>query len=207
MSDTASTENEEIKEQAENQSSAPEDQTAESQEGESGQDESQEEDNPVAKLQRQVELLQAENAELKDNVLRRAADLENFRKRAAQDKADAIEYANTSLLKDLLDSLDNFDRTVEAAATASDPKTIADGVTMINKSLVSMLESKYGLVAYGQAGEPFDANIHEAVMSAQESVAEPVLKTVYLKGYKLKNRIIRTAKCVVAMPDGSVKSE
>lgn len=144
--------------------------------------------------------LEAENAELKEEVKRRMADFENYRKRAIQEKQDAFDYANTSLLKDLLESLDNFDRTVEAAATATDPKSIADGVSMINKSLISMLENKYGLVAYGAAGEAFNPDLHEAIGKADEDVAEPTLKAVYLKGYKLKDRVIRHAKVMVSMP-------
>lgn len=154
----------------------------------------------IAELEKKV-------AELNDSYLRSVADFQNLRKRSIQEKQDAYDYANTSLLKDLLDSLDNFDRTVEAAATATDPKSIADGVTMISKSLVSMLENKYNLVGYGAAGDAFDPDIHEAIGKVDEPVAEPVLKAVYLKGYKLKNRVIRHAKVMVSMPDGSVKSE
>lgn len=154
----------------------------------------------IAELEKKV-------AELNDSYLRSVADFQNLRKRSIQEKQDAYDYANTSLLKDLLDSLDNFDRTVEAATTATDPKSIADGVTMISKSLVSMLENKYNLVGYGAAGDAFDPDIHEAIGKVDEPVAEPVLKAVYLKGYKLKNRVIRHAKVMVSMPDGSVKSE
>lgn len=164
-------------------------------------------DDKLAALQKQVEELTAANAELNDKLLRTAADFQNYRKRMIQENKDAYDYANTNLLKDLLDSLDNFDRTVEAAATAKDAKSIADGVTMINKSLVSMLENKYNLVAYGNVGDSFDPDIHEAIGKADEAVAEPVLKAVYLKGYKLKDRVIRHAKVMVSMPDGSVKAE
>ena len=161
----------------------------------------------VISLKKRIEELEKENADLKDQVLRRAADFDNYRKRMIQEKKDAFDYANTNLLKDLLDGLDNFDRTVEAAATATDPKTIAEGVTMMKNSMVSMLENKYNLVSYGKEGDAFDPNIHEAIGSAQEAVAEPVLKAVYLKGYKLKDRVIRHAKVMVSMPDGSVKAQ
>ncbi len=147
-----------------------------------------------------IAALEKENAQLKEDVLRRAADFENYRKRSIQEKQDAFDYANTSLLKDLLESLDNFDRTVEAAATATDPKAIADGVTMINKSLLNMLENKYNLVSYGAEGDAFDPDIHEAIGKADEDVKEPTLKAVYLKGYKLKDRVIRHAKVMVSMP-------
>ncbi len=158
-------------------------------------------------LKAQVEELTKQNEDLKDQVLRRAADFENYRKRMLKEKQDAFDYANTNLLKDLLDSLDNFDRTVEAAATATDPKTIADGVKMINIGLVSMLENKYNLVSYGAVGDAFDPDIHEAIGSSNDPVAEPVLKAVYLKGYKLKDMVIRHAKVMVSMPDGTVQAE
>ncbi|MBP5437905.1 MAG: nucleotide exchange factor GrpE [Treponema sp.] len=161
----------------------------------------------IKTLQDQVEELTKANADLKDQLLRKAADFDNYRKRTIQEKQDAYDYANTSLLKDLLESLDNFDRTVEAASSATDPKTIADGVTMINKAMVSMLENKYNLVSYGAVGDAFDPDIHEAIGKSDDPVASPVLKAVYLKGYKLKDRVIRHAKVMVSMPDGSVKEE
>ncbi len=147
--------------------------------------------------------LEKENADLKEQVLRRAADFDNYRKRSIQEKQDAFDYANTNLLKDLLDSLDNFDRTIEASATATDPKSIAEGVAMINKNMISMLENKYSLVSYGMEGDVFDPDIHEAIGKSDDDVKEPVLKAVYLKGYKLKNRVIRHAKVMVSMPKGN----
>lgn len=169
--------------------------------------EEEQEEDPSLALKKQVEDLTAENAELKDKYLRKEADFQNYRKRAILEKQEAFDYANTNLLKDLLESLDNFDRTVEAASTASDAKSIADGVTMINKSLVSMLENKYNLAAYGAVGDAFDPDIHEAIGKVDEPVAEPTVKAVYLKGYKLKDRVIRHAKVMVSMPDGSVKDK
>ncbi|MFA6937793.1 MAG: nucleotide exchange factor GrpE [Treponema sp.] len=161
----------------------------------------------IADLEKQVADLTKDRDSYKDQFLRRVADFDNYRKRMIQEKQDAFDYANTNLLKDLLDSLDNFDRTVEAAKTATDAKSVADGISIINKSLVSMLENKYNLVAYGKAGEEFNPDEHEAISSVKGSVAEPVLKEVYLKGYKLKDRVIRHAKVMVTMPDGTVKAE
>ena len=198
------TENEEIQE--ENAKKSPEtaeesvktDETAETSGAspETKDGTAEKEETPEDKIAR----LEKENAELKDQYLRKAADFENYRKRAISDKQDAIDYANTSLLKDLLDSLDNFDRTVEAAATATDAKSIADGVTMINKSLVSMLENKYNLVSYGAAGDVFNPDIHEAIGMQEGDVEEEQVSAVYLKGYKLKDRVIRHAKVMVTKP-------
>ncbi|MFC2388062.1 nucleotide exchange factor GrpE [Treponema socranskii] len=161
----------------------------------------------VSELKTQIDALKKENADLKDQVLRRAADFDNYRKRMLKEKQDVFDYANENLLHDLLESLDNFDRTVDAASNAKDVKSIADGVKMINASLVKMLEDKYNLSSYGVPGDVFDPDEHEAIGSVEGAVAEPVLKEVYLKGYKLKDRIIRHAKVMVTMPDGSVQSD
>ncbi len=154
----------------------------------------------IQELQKKIDSLTAENADLKDQVLRRAADFDNYRKRTIQEKQDLVDYGIANLLKDLLDSLDNFDRTVEAAANATDPKAIADGVKMINKGLVSMLENKYNLVSYGNAGDSFDPSLHEAIGIQEGDVPEEQLAAVYLKGYKLKDKIIRHAKVMVVKP-------
>ncbi len=144
--------------------------------------------------------LEAEITDLKNQMLYKAAENDNWRKRMMQQKDEAVAYANASLLSDLLDSLDNFDRTVEAAKNATDPKAIADGVSMVNKSLVSMLENKYNLVGYGAVGDAFDPDIHEAIGMQQGDVKEEQLAAVYLKGYKLKDRVIRHAKVMVIKP-------
>ena len=83
----------------------------------------------IADLEKQVADLTKDRDSYKDQFLRRVADFDNYRKRMIQEKQDAFDYANTNLLKDLLDSLDNFDRTVEAAKTATDAKSVADGIS------------------------------------------------------------------------------
>ena len=152
-------------------------------------------------LEEKLQALEKENAELKDQLLRRAADFDNYRKRMIKEKAETAEYANSNLLADLLDSLDNFDRTVEAGATATDVKSVVDGIKMINSSLVKMLEDKYGLVGYGVAGDDFNPDEHEAIgRMEEEGLEKETLKQVYLKGYKLKDKVIRHAKVMVSVP-------
>ena len=169
--------------------------SSEKNEGESKSEEKEE--TPEEKIAK----LEAENAELKDQLLRRAADFDNYRKRMIKEKQETYDYANSALLADLLDSLDNFDRTVDAAATATDPKSIADGIKMINSNLVKMLEDKYGLVGYGAEGDEFNPDEHEAIGRMEDDGAEKeTLAQVYLKGYKLKDRVIRHAKVMVKVP-------
>ena len=153
-------------------------------------------DTPEAK----IAALEKENADLKDQLLRRAADFDNYRKRMMREKQDAFDYGNANLLKDLLDSLDNFDRTLEAAATAKDVKSIVDGIKMVNKNLVNMLENKYNLSSFGKEGDEFDPDIHEAIGMREGDVKKEQLAAVYLKGYKLKDKVIRHAKVMVVKP-------
>lgn len=163
-------------------------------------DEAKSEEKKEKSPEERIAELEKENADLKDQLLRRAADFDNYRKRMLQEKQDAFDYGNANLLKDLLDSLDNFDRTLDAAKDAKDAKSIADGIRMINKSLVSMLENKYNLVAFGKEGDDFDPDLHEAIGMQQGDVKKEQLAAVYLKGYKLKEKVIRHAKVMVVKP-------
>lgn len=110
-----------------------------------------------------IAALEKEIEDLKKEALYKAAENDNWRKRMMQQKEEAVAYANASLLNDLLESLDNFDRTLDAAKDAKDAKTIADGIKMISKNLVSMLENKYGLSSFGKEGDEFNPEEHEAI--------------------------------------------
>jgi len=148
--------------------------------------------------------LQKLNSDLQDQYLRKAADFDNYRKRMIREKQEAIDYANTNLLLDLLETLDNFDRAIDAAGS-HEPGTpvasFADGVGMIRTQLAGKLESKYGLSYYPSVGTAFDPNIHEAIGTVQSPEAtEPVVQEEYVKGYKLKDKVVRLAKVIVKMP-------
>lgn len=148
----------------------------------------------IAALEKEVE-------DLKKAALYKAAENDNWRKRMIQQKDDAVSYANASLLGDLLESLDNFDRTLDAAKDAKDVKSMVDGIKMINKNLVKMLEERYGLKSFGKEGDEFNPDEHEAIGRIEEDkVKKETLKQVYLKGYKLNSRIIRHAKVMVSVP-------
>ena len=193
---------EEKTEQAENQTeekAATQEETAEAQNAESTSEKSEEKKELTP--EEKIAALEKENADLKDQLLRRAADFDNYRKRMMKEKQDTYDYANAGLLGDLLDSLDNFDRTIDAAKDAKDAKSIADGIKMINKALVKMLEDKYGLVGYGKEGDEFNPDEHEAIGRMEDEKAKKeTLAQVYLKGYKLKDKVIRHAKVMVKVP-------
>jgi grpE len=139
----------------------------------------------------------------KEEYLRKAADFENYRKRMIKEKKDAIDYANETLLVDLITVLDNFDRAIDAITTYADEKTRSymEGFNMIQKQFYSMLESKYSLKYYKSEGERFDPNIHDAKATREsEDVKDEIVEKELLKGYKLHERIIRVAQVETIKP-------
>lgn len=152
-------------------------------------------------LKEQIQKLEAEKAEMKDQFLRKAADFDNFRKRLIRDKEDAVSFANTSLLTDLIDVLDDFERAEEAAKKSKDFDTLANGVDLIEKRLMGLLEKKWGLTKYVPVNEAFDPEKHEALMMTESpDVKEPTVAEVFQNGYILHGRVIRHAKVKVSMP-------
>ena len=145
--------------------------------------------------------LEAQLAETRDQLLRKAADFENFRKRMNQEKQSAIEFANQSLLLDIIPVIDDFERAIQSAESSKDFTALFEGITMIEKRLVNQLESKWGLKRFNSAGEPFDPNIHEALMVENSpDITEAIVQDDLIKGYMLKDRVIRAAKVKVLMP-------
>jgi molecular chaperone GrpE len=138
--------------------------------------------------------------ELRDQLLRTVADMDNLRKRAVREKQDAIRYANEVMLEKLVPVLDNFEMAMLATANAEGASVdaVKTGVTMILGQFKNVLADA-GLEEIDASGKPFDPNIHEAV-SQQESAEVPegqVLQQLR-KGYKLKDRLLRPATVVVS---------
>ena len=147
-------------------------------------------------------------AEARDQLLRKAADFDNFRKRMNQEKQGAIDFANLNLLLDIIPIIDDFERAIQSAESSVEltglpaGKVMLDGITMIEKRLTGQLESKWGLKRFNSTGEPFDPNRHEAMMMEKSpSVSEPMVQEDFVKGYMLKDRVIRAAKVKVIMPE------
>jgi molecular chaperone GrpE len=153
-----------------------------------------------------IACFERQNAELKDQFLRKAADFENYRKRSIKERAEAIDYANQSLLLDLIPILDDFDRALLAAESAEKSGTDFDnlkaGVKITAGRLYTTLENKWGLKRFDSAGAVFDPARHEALASETSAdVAEATVADDFVKGYTLKDRVIRPAKVKVLMPE------
>ena len=151
----------------------------------------------------QLEELKQRAAKADENwerLLRTTADFENFKKRAAREKQEAIKFANENLLQKLVPVLDAFDMAVTAAqnSQADAAKSLQTGVSMVQQQFKSAL-AEAGLEEVDAQGKPFDPNWHEAV-SQQESAQVPegnVLQQLR-KGYKLRERLLRPASVIVA---------
>lgn len=145
--------------------------------------------------------LQAENTELKEKVLRMAAESQNTRKRLVKQQQDAHKYRHQDILKDLADIIDNFERAIDSSTDSRDFDTFHEGVRMIEKQFSGMLTDRYNLERFGADGEPFDPAAHEAVMMEESSDVETAsVKQVYQAGYRLHERVLRPAKVVVHIP-------
>jgi molecular chaperone GrpE len=161
------------------------------------------EESEVEELRRRVSELERENSDLKDQYLRKQADFENFRKRMTREKADAIAYANKQLLLDIVTIIDDFERAIKSAEESRDFDSFHEGVALIEKQFTSMLERKWGLKRFDSEGEEFDPQKHEAVMTDEDNDHEkPVVVEDYQKGYFLNDKVLRSAKVKVAVPQG-----
>jgi molecular chaperone GrpE len=135
-----------------------------------------------------------------DQWLRAAADLDNFRKRAARERQEAARFANEALLQKLMPALDNFDMAAAAAAGGQETslQALQTGVAMILQQLRSVL-TEAGLEEIDATGKAFDPNFHEAVSQEESAgLAEGQVVRQLRKGYKLRERLLRPATVVVA---------
>jgi molecular chaperone GrpE len=155
----------------------------------------------VEELEEQLRQLQGENSELKDQYLRKQADFENFRKRMQREKQDALKYANTNLLQDLITIIDNFERAIKSSEESRDFESFHSGIKMIEHQFIGMLERKYGLKRMESEGQEFDPQMHEAInMEESPDVDAQVVVEDYQKGYLLHDRVLRHARVKVAVP-------
>ncbi len=129
-----------------------------------------------------------------------AAEMDNYRKRMEREKENLLKFGNERVLSDLIQVVDNFERTIDMLKHDLDPKikNIVVGMDMVNKQFLDTL-SKHGLIPVTSVGKDFDPHLHEAMGQEYVEGAKPnqVVKE-FLKGYSLNGRLLRAAKVVVA---------
>ncbi|HXT09488.1 MAG TPA: nucleotide exchange factor GrpE [Roseiarcus sp.] len=157
-----------------------------------------------------IEKLVAENAELKDRVLRALADTENMRRRSEREAADARAYAVTAFARDLLSVVDNLERALgslgaESRATGGEAlRALAEGVELTANDLTGVL-ARHGVKRLEPKGEKFDPNFHQAMFEApSETVPSGAVFEVVQSGWKIGGRVLRPA--LVGVSKGAPKT-
>jgi molecular chaperone GrpE len=139
-----------------------------------------------------------ESAENRDRWVRAVADLENYKKRAIQERSAILKYKNEDLLRDLLTVTDNIQRAVDFCSKEGRSDPVVDGICMISDMLRDLLK-KYSVTEIEALGQPFDPNLHEAVATVATEDQKPnTVIEVLEKGYMYQDRLLRAAKVVIS---------
>ena len=144
----------------------------------------------------------AEVAALQDRLLRLQADFENFRKRTLKDRQEALRYGHENVVKDLLPTVDNLERAIEHArgSDGGDLEGLLQGVELVLRELIGVL-GRHGVEEIAAEGKVFDPAVHEAMAQQPSESASPnTVINVFQKGYRLRDRMLRAARVVVAAP-------
>ena len=137
------------------------------------------------------EELEEQLASTKDSLLRTAAEYANYRARSAKEKEQSFNNAKSSVIAEILPVIDNLERAI--GTENGDYEVLQKGVQMTFDGLMASLE-KLGVETFGESGDTFDPNLHNAVMHVEdEELGENVIVEVFRKGYKVGDRIIRAA--------------
>jgi molecular chaperone GrpE len=142
--------------------------------------------------------LQGDVEKFRDLAMRAAADLDNYRKRAAREKEDAIQYANVRLLERLLPVIDHFELGLAEARKAGEGSALLSGMEMVFKQLQDFL-AEQGVQTIDAVGQTFDPHQHDALAQEESAdIPEGKITKQLRKGYKLKERLLRPANVVVS---------
>lgn len=148
-------------------------------------------------LKVKLQEMEEKSSENYDKYVRAVAELDNYKKRAVREKADAIRYGNENLLRDILPLVDNMDRAMEHACNSEDFNAFREGLKMLQQQLLSCLQ-KHGVEQIEAVGKDFDPHVHEAMLQV-ESKEHDESKVVgeFERGYLLNGRLLRPSKVSV----------
>ena len=169
-------------------------------------------ENPMAAELAVLDALRAENAELKDRVLRALAETENTRRIAAREKQDASQYAVTRFARDMVAIADNFARALAALPAdklqSADPavRAVIEGVEATERQLIAALQT-HGIKAIDTTDGKFDPNLHQAIAEVPGN-GKPggSIVDVVQTGYVIGDRLLRPSMVTVARKDGAPES-
>ena len=148
-------------------------------------------------LMARLEEKEKEASENYDKYIRTVAELENYKKRAAREKADSIRYGNENLIKDILPLVDSMDRALQHADNSGDFEAFKKGLKLLQDQLLCSLE-KHGVQKIECVDKTFDPNVHEALFQVESDTHEDnTIVDELEKGYLLSGRLLRPAKVSV----------
>lgn len=142
----------------------------------------------------------AEIASLKDQLLRRTAEMENMRKRQSRERVQLFEDAQVQALREFLPINDDLERALAAVDPQQVPEAFLNGIKLVADKFSNVLAA-YGMSPIHETGVPFDVNLHEALLRQPAPTPETASNTVLMvlePGYKLRDRVIRHAKVIVS---------
>jgi molecular chaperone GrpE len=164
---------------------------------------------PAATAEERVAALQAERDEIKDRMLRIAADFENWKKRSRKEQTDAETRVREQVLKDMLEVVDNLERATSAYVEngSVDGASVLKGVNLVLRLFQTKLE-RYNVKPFEAKGQPFDPRVHEAISQvATADVAPGTVANELQKGYRIGDKLLRPAIVSVATAPSSAKPE
>lgn len=182
-----------------NEVAAPEMEPAAETQTEVAQDSEQAADEQAA-LRAEVERLREDLRRAQDQLLRKAAEFQNYRRRTEEEKQTLVQIGKGAVIEQLLDVVDDFARTVEATkAEGATVESIGQGIDLVYQKLMGELE-KVGVVPIEAIGHPFDENEHDALMRqpAPEGTQPGTVIEEIQRGYRMDDRVLRHARVVVA---------
>jgi molecular chaperone GrpE len=155
---------------------------------------------PPTTPEERIAALEAERSEIKDRMLRIAADFENWKKRARKEQTDGEARVREGVLKDMLDVVDNLERATSAYVEngSVDGAAVLKGVSLVLRVLHGKLE-RYGVKAFEAKGQPFDPHVHEAISQVPTDDVPPgSVASEMQKGYRIGDKLLRPAIVAVA---------
>ena len=149
-------------------------------------------------LEQRVKEIEGLAVQYKDQLLRKAAEFENYKKRVENDFVERAKFANENLVLTLLPVIDDFERSLKSGKENKDYDTLYRGIELINQKLFKVLE-RNGVTHYDSVGKPFDPHLHDALLQVPNAEVPPhtVINEVE-KGYMMYGKVLRHAKVIVS---------
>lgn len=152
----------------------------------------------IVTLEQEKSALDEENKTLRDQLLRKAAEFDNYKRRTEKEFISLLDSANEELILDILPAIDDFERSLQHMEESENNDSHSEGIRLIYKKLISTLEKK-GLKPIDAIGLEFDPDQHQALMQVDSDKYESgTVVEEHLKGYKLNEKVIRHSQVLVA---------